>query len=199
MATSDCGKPLISLKEPSLAASDADTTEVERRKHKTKCQQPFPFMALPPELRLQVYESLFQDALNDTVQKRTYAFPRGGIRRRISHRAALRHHIKAAMAILHTCGTVRGEAAAIAFQTADTYIKSTLSSLKQLGVDCESHDHDSVGRVERSAGDENIFERYRELMQRYADLCVDHDALRIVKESVYGRRHGESLKMLAED
>lgn len=193
MATSDRGKPLISLKNPSLAASDAKMTEVERRKYKTKRQQPFPFMALPPELRLLVYESLFEDALNDTVQKRTCAFPRSGIRRRISHRAALQNHIKVVMAILHACGTVRGEAAAIAFQTADTYVKSTLSSLKQLGADCESHDHDSVGRVEQSAGDENIFERYRELMQRYADLCVVHDALRLLKGNVYGSRYEDKV------
>lgn len=199
MATSDRGNPLMSLKQRSSTALDADTTEVERRNHKTKRQQPFPFMALPPELRLQVYESLFQDALNDTVHKRTYAFPRSGIRRRVSHRAALRNHIKAVIAILHTCGTVRGEAAAIAFQTADTYVKATLLSLKQLGADCESHDHDSVGRVERARSDDNIFERYRELMQRYADLCVVHDALRLVKGNVYGSRHEDSLKMLAEE
>jgi hypothetical protein len=103
------------------------------------------------------------------------------------------------MAILHTCGTVRGESAAIAFQTADTYVKFTLSSLKQLGAECESHDHDSVGRVERARSDDNIFERYRELMQRYADLCVVHDALRLIKGNVYGGQHEDSLKTLAEE
>lgn len=95
-------------------------------------------MKLPPELRLQVYEAVFEDTFDDTVHKGTLDdFPRSGIRPRLSHRAALRRHIKTVMAILQTCRTVRAEGAAMAFQIFDRYAKSASLSLKQLGANAK--------------------------------------------------------------
>lgn len=157
----------------------------------TECSQSFPFMKLPPELRLQVYEAVFEDTFHDTVHKGTLdEFPRSGIRPRLSHRAALRRHLKTVMAILQTCRTVRAEAAAMAFQIADRYAKSTLISLKQLGAECQSYTRNqgSVGRVAQSPSDDSIFDRYREYLQRYSDLCVIHEALQLVEKDVSENR-----------
>jgi hypothetical protein len=153
MATSGPKKSPIGLKRPSLAVFDAHKTEVEKRKHTVKCLRPFPFMSLPPELRLRVYDFVFEDCLDGTIQKGTSdEIPRSRIRPRLSHRAALRRQIKALMAVFHTCRIVRAEGAGIAFQIAERYIKSTKTSLKQLGNDCKHHArhresiHDQVQR-----------------------------------------------------
>lgn len=166
----------------------------EKRNDATECSRAFPFMSLPPELRLQVYESLLEDTLHDTVHKGTLdEFPRIGIRPRLSHRAALRRHIKAVIAILHTCRTTRAEGAGIALQIAEGYAKSTKSSLKQLGEDCKDH-----GKHHRSVHDgpewyesDCVYEQYRELSQRHSDLYVVRDALWIVNEDVPENRSGK--------
>lgn len=166
----------------------------EKHNDATEWSQAFPFMKLPPELRLQVYESLLEDMVHETLQKGTLdEFPRNGIRPRLSHRAALRLHIKAVIAILHTCRDVRAEAAGIALRIVERYVKSTKSLLKQLGEDCKDHGkpHGSVhDEVERATSD-CVFERYRELSQRHSDLYVVRDALWIVNEDVSENRSGK--------
>lgn len=167
--------------------------ESEKLDDTTECSKSFPFMKLPPELRLQVYESLIEDMLHDAVHKGTLdEFPESGIRPRLSHRAALRRHIKAMIAILHTCRDVRAEAAGIALRIVERCVKSTKSSLKQLREECQDHGkpHGSVHvEIERSTSD-CVFERYRELAQRSADLGVVQDALWIVNEDVSENRSG---------
>jgi hypothetical protein len=151
-------------------------------------------MSLPPELRLQVYESLIEDMLHDAVHKGTLdGFPESGIRPRLSHRAALRLHIKAVIAILQTCRTVRREGAGVALRIAERYAKSTKSSLKQLGEDCKDHGkhHKMVHDGPEWYKSDCVYERYRELSQRHSDLCVVQDALWIVNEDVSENRSGK--------
>jgi hypothetical protein len=169
--------------------------ESEKRNDAIECSQFSPFMSLPLELQLQVYESLLEDTLHYTIHKGTLdEFSRSGVRPRLSHPAALRHHIKVVIAILHTCRTVRAEGAGVAFQIAERYVKSTKYSLNQLQEDCKDHRrphgnlHDEVGRPTSDC----IYERHRELLQRYTDLCVIQDALWIVKKDVSKDRFGES-------
>jgi len=158
-------------------------------------------MKLPPELRLRVYDFVFEDCLDSTVHKETSdAFPKSGIRPRLSYRAALRRQIKALMAVFHVCRIVRTEEAPIAFQIAERYIRSKKTLLKQLGNDCKHHarHRESVhDQVQRSAND-CIFEGYRKLLHCYADLCVIHDALRLVKENVSENRSRENSKSQVE-
>jgi hypothetical protein len=187
IATSGPGELPTKPKTPSLATFDADKTEVEKREDTVKCLRSFPFMTLPPELRLRVYDFIFEDCLDGAFHKETSdEFPKSGIRPRLSRRAALRRRIKALMAVFHTSRIVRAEGAGIAFQIAERYIKSTKTSLNQLGNDCKHyrrHPGSVYDQVERFASD-CIFERYRKLLQCYTDLCVIHDGLRLVKENV---------------
>lgn len=172
----------------------SDKLDSGKENDTTERSQPFPFMALPPELRLQIYKTVFEDTFIDTVHKRpSDEIPRSGIRPRVSHRSALRRHIKTTMAILRTCRTVRAEGTSIAFQIADTHVKSTLLSLKQLGAECKLYDHGNAGRDEMFA-DDCIPARYAELLRRYADLCVVRDALRLVKEDLSKSRPRESFE-----
>jgi hypothetical protein len=171
-----------------------DKLESGERNDATGCSPCFPFMSLPPELRLQVYESLIEDMLHDAVHKGTLdEFPESGIRPRLSHRAALRLHIKAVTAILQTCRTVRREGAGVALRIAERYAKSTKSSLKQLGEDCKDHGkhHKMVHDGPEWYKSDCVYERYRELSQRHSDLCVVQDALWIVNEDVSENRSGK--------
>jgi hypothetical protein len=89
---------------------------------------------------------------------------------------------------------VRAEGAGVAFQIAERYVKSTKYSLNQLQEDCKDHGrpHGSLhDEVERPTSD-CIYESYRELLQRYTDLCVIQDALWIAKKEVSKNRSGES-------
>lgn len=106
----------------SAKAQAYDNLDWEKRNDTTQCLNAFPFMRLPPELRLQVYEIFFQDTIDDVIHKgKLDTISRSGTRPRLSHRAALCRHIKTEMAVLQSSHTVRAEGAKIALQIADKY------------------------------------------------------------------------------
>lgn len=95
------------------------------------------------------------------------------------------------MAILHTCRTVRGEGAGIAFQIAGVCAKATESALSQLRA--EKKFIAAVGRAGGFLGD-SISRRYRELAPRYVDLRGIYGALRLIRDNVSESHIRESLE-----
>lgn len=173
-----------------------DKLESEKRNDATECSQCFPFMRLPPELRLQVYEAVFKDTLDDVIYKGILDdFPNRGFRPRHASRNALRRHIKAAMALLHTSRTLRAEGATIAFRIAGVYAKATESALSQLRA--EKKFIAAVGRAGGSLGD-SVSGRYRELAPRYVDLRGTYGALRLIRDNVSESGIGESPESQVE-
>lgn len=179
----------------SAKAQAYDNLDSEKRKDTTGCSQSFPFMRLPPELRLQIYEIVCKDTFDDAV--RTGKIPRSGARPRLSHRAALLHHIKTVRAVLQTSRTFRAEGAGIALQIANRNVESTKFSLNQLKGDYK--DHKIVhGQLELCPSG-CVSGRYRELLQHFYDLCVILNAVRLVKKNVSESRLGDSLESRQEE
>jgi hypothetical protein len=165
-----------------------ENLKAEERKAATKPKQPCHFMELPPELRFQIYQLVFRDALEKTPCKGRLNEETGEEEFR---EAVLSRHIRTTLALLHTSHTLRAEGLAVCRELACTFqqsVKSSLDRLKPGWMGRSDWLSVAMNRIMDGRPDRKEYHRNcEELQQCFEDVTEIRWALRLVQSNVSKR------------